>query len=168
MLEDKIFLNALKIKDPWYIEKIDLNEEENRLDIYVSFRRGSTFSSKIEGYPHEYKAYDTRKQTWRHLNFFEYECYIHCRTPRIKPDDHLVEQIAPPWKGVNLGFTLHFEAKIIQLSEVMTVKNLSQYLSINDDRLWRLLKKYVAGARAEADYSKLKRIGIDETKKKRP
>ena len=34
-----------------------------------------------------YTAYDTVQRTWRHLNLFQYETYIHARVPRIKTDD---------------------------------------------------------------------------------
>ena len=57
----------------------------------------------------------SRPTTWRHLNFFQHECYLHARVPRIKRDDGCVRLISPPWSGVVSGFTLLFEALLIQL-----------------------------------------------------
>ncbi len=110
MLANQIFSVALGIKDPWYVEDITLDDNTKRLDIHVSFRRGSVFPSDRYAFPGEYKVYDTQVKTWRHLNFFEYECYLHCKTPRIDLGNGKTEVVRPPWAGLSNGFTLLFEA----------------------------------------------------------
>ena len=163
MLANQIFTVALGIKDPWYIEDIKLDDNTKRLDIHVSFRRGSAFTSNKDAYPGAYKVYDSQVKTWRHLNFFEYECYLHCKTPRIDLDNGKTEVIKPPWAGLSNGFTLLFEAFIVQLCTISTPKSAAQLLGIHDTMIWRLLEKYVIGARAEEDYSQVSTVGIDET-----
>ena len=37
-----------------------------------------------------------KKKTWRHLNFFQYECYLNVRTPRVRTDDNRTLLILPP------------------------------------------------------------------------
>ena len=82
MDDSLLFETALGIVAPWHIERIEFDPKIKQLDIHISFQRGATFpSAKCGG---EYKAYDTKDKTWRHLNFFEHECYLHCRTPRIR------------------------------------------------------------------------------------
>lgn len=160
MDNSRLFETALAITTPWHIERIDFDPELKQLDIHINFQRGATFpSTKCAG---EYKVHDTKVKTWRHLNFFEHECYLHCRTPRIKTQSG-VELIDPPWAGKNPGFTLLFEAFIIELCKNMPVKCVSRMVNVNDDRLWRLLDKYVLGARASEDFSELESIGMDET-----
>ena len=48
-----------------------------------------TFTDNEEKEPSdkEYKAYDTVKKEWRHMNFFQHECCLHARVPRVKLDD---------------------------------------------------------------------------------
>ncbi len=155
-----LFETALGITAPWQIERIGFDPELKQLDIHISFQRGATFPSAAgDG---QYKAHDTKSKTWRHLNFFEHECYLHCRTPRIKTDSG-IELVSPPWEGKQRGFTLLFEALVIELCRHMPVKCISRMINVNDDRLWRLLDKYVAGARAQEDFSELSSIGMDET-----
>ena len=89
---EKLFAEALGISSPWYIKSVNFNSKQNKLDIEVDFKKGSVFQDSDEdstkdNKAKEYKAYDTVKKTWKHLNFFEHECYIHARTPRIKRDD---------------------------------------------------------------------------------
>jgi len=61
-------------------------------------------------------VHDTVTKEWRHLNFFEHECYLKARVPRIKNNDGKVRLISPPWSGVASGFTLLFEAFLMQLN----------------------------------------------------
>ena len=112
-----VFQTALGITAPWYIEPLKFNVEQSRLDIFINFQRGATFRDNEEDdlSGKEYKAYDTTKKEWRHMNFFQHECYLHARVPRIKRDDGRVRLIPPPWSGKLNGFTLLFEAFLIQM-----------------------------------------------------
>jgi transposase len=80
-----IFEAALSINNPWYIRDIEFEPDKKRLDLYVDFKRDSTFRVNGPGYDGSYKVYDTVDKTWRHLNFFQHESYLHCRTPRANP-----------------------------------------------------------------------------------
>ena len=137
----QLFEAALSVKEPWFIKDIQFDSGKKRLDIYIDFKRGSTFNSTNPEYPGKYKAHDTVNKTWRHLNFFQHECYLHCRTPRIKPDGHKIELVSPPWAGLNTGFTLLFEALIIELCHHMPVHTVCKIISENDNKIWRLLEK---------------------------
>ncbi len=161
MERKELFEAALSITSPWYIERIDFNLELKRLDIYIDFHRGATFSLSAGG--GEYKAYDTKLKTWRHLNFFEHECHFHCRTPRIKTESGKIKLVSPPWAGKHPGFTLLFEAFIVELCTLMPVKCVSRTINVNDDRIWRILEKYINGARSKEDFSEIRSIGMDET-----
>jgi transposase len=162
---EKLFSEALGIKSPWYIKSVNFNSEKKELDIEVDFKRGSTFKDddNDQDIPREYKAYDTTQKKWRHLNFFEHECNLHVRTPRIKRDDGRVRLISPPWSGAMNGFTLLFEAFIIKLSKDMTISKIADLLKISDDKIWSMLDIYTYGARSKEDYSDVKIIGVDET-----
>ncbi len=164
---NEIFKAALSIEEPWYIAKIEFNKDDKQLDIFMDFHKGSTFFSGLPDDENKYKAYDTVEKTWRHLNFFEHECYLHCRTPRIKLKKGGTKMISPPWSGRANGFTLLFESLIIQLCSHMPVAAVSRLIKVNDDRLWRLLEKYVLQARAHEEYTDLKAVGVDETSQKK-
>ena len=163
MFESQIFSAALAIKSPWYVKDIQFDVSSKRLDIYIDFTRGSTFPSTKSDCPDQYKVKDTLDKTWRHLNFFEHECYLHCRTPRIDLGGNKTELISPPWSGVVSGFTLLFEALIIELCAHMPVHSVCQIIKENDNKIWRMLEKYVDKALASEDYSEITAVGMDET-----
>ena len=165
MLIKSMFEQALAIKSPWYIQDIQFSVKKKQLDIYIDFHKGSVFEyvDKDTGECSTHKAYDTEQKTWRHLNFFEHKCYLHCRTPRVKLKSGKVRQISPPWSGLSNGFTLLFEALILELCTHMPIQAVSRIVSENNGKLWRLLHKYIGTLRSLEDFSSVKTVGIDET-----
>ena len=134
--------------------------------MHVSFIKGSKFPCKKCGELHS--VYDTVKErTWRHLNFFQYKAYIHCKIPRTKCDEHGVLQVEVPWSRKGSGFTLLFEALILELAAAITVNEISGLVGEHDTRLWRIINYYVAEALAQEDFSEVENIGIDETSSKK-
>ena len=163
MSETRIFEDALVIQSPWLIKDVQFDPDSEKLDIYIDFKRGSTFPSTKSAFPYQYKVRDTVEKTWRHLNFFEHECHLHCRTPRIDLGGNKTELITPSWAGINPGFTLLFEALIIELCAHMPVHSVCKMIKEQDNKIWRLLKKYVDQALETEDCSHLTALGMDET-----
>ena len=163
MFETNLFEAALAIQTPWYVKDVQFDVDAKRLDIYIDFKRGSTFPSTKSENSGKYKVKDTLDKTWRHLNFFEHECYLHCRTPRIDLGGNKTELISPPWAGINSGFTLLFEALILELCAHMPVHSVCQIIKEQDNKIWRLLQKYVDNALESEDYSHITAVGMDET-----
>jgi transposase len=158
---EELFQQALGIESPWFIKSVEFKAETKRLDIYIDFSRGSTFSDVSDGVA--YKAYDTVSKTWRHLNFFQHECYLHARVPRVKRSDGRVRLISPPWSGVVSGFTLLFEALLMQLCKSMPVHNVRQLTGVSDYLIWRVLDVYIDAAKFDEDLHEIDTIGMDET-----
>ena len=160
-----LFTQALGIEDPWKLDKIDFNKDDGRLDIYISHKRGSKFPCPECG--EKSTIHDTKERTWRHLNFFQYRAYIHAKMPRTKCTEHGVLQVKAPWAEPGSGFTMLFEAFIMELATAMTVNEIADLVGEHDTRLWRILTRYVGEARAKEDYSSTDKIGIDETSSKK-
>ena len=51
----------------------------------------------------------------------------------------------------------------MELVRLMPVRQVANLCGLTDHRLWALMKKYTTLARAEADYSAVTQIGVDET-----
>ncbi|MEI3011747.1 hypothetical protein [uncultured Sutterella sp.] len=86
-----LFTAALMLPEPWYIEKVEFPEESNKaraLHLYIKFRKGARFPDPAAvGSTLTHPVYDTLPRTWRHMNFFQYQCYLHCEVPRITGGD---------------------------------------------------------------------------------
>ena len=113
---ETLFATAIGITAPWKITALHFDSAKKQLDINVTFERGSAFEVKNEknGEIELCKAYDTVEKTWRHLNFFEHQCYLHARITRVTLKDGSLKTISPPWHGLSKGFSQLFEALILQ------------------------------------------------------
>ena len=169
MLTQQLFELALNIKEPWYIKDIQFSAENKRLDIHIDFRKGAIFhyESAEENIQGDFKVYDTVDKQWRHLNFFEHECYLHARVPRVDITEAVKRLIDPPWSGLGNGFTLLFEALVLQLASHMPVHTVSRIVKESDYKIWTMLERYVSMALANNDYSGLKSVGMDETSRRK-
>jgi len=166
MLTQKdLFAKALLVEKPWFVHDINFDQNAGKLEIWIDFERGSSFyyEDKELGIEGHFKAYDTTEKTWRHLNFFQYQCYLHAWIPRVDLGNGKIRQVQAPWEGHAPGFTLLFEALILELVKVMPVHNVCQVLDVYDNKLWKMIKAYTNKARAEEDYSEVTVVGIDET-----
>jgi len=111
-------------------------------------------------------CYDhTESLTWRHLNVFQHRCEITCRLPRGKCRQcgH-VFRVRPPWEGLSTHFTKEFEAFALVLMREMAVSRVAEVVGETDTRLWRMLFRQVDAAYAEADFSQVCCVGVDELK----
>lgn len=169
MSQEELFAMAIGIASPWEITSICLDTKKGELRIDIDFAKGSEFEyiSKDTGEISQHKAYDTSIKKWRHMNFFQYRCYLHARVPRIQLDDGKVKQVKTPWEGNSKGFTLLFEAFIIQLAKSMTIHQICQTIGSYDSKIWDILHCYTEKCREESDFSKVKEVGIDETAARR-
>ena len=165
MEQAKLFAAALGLTAPWSVSDIRFSATDKRLDISLDFARGSTFACPECGASS--KAYDTRDETWRHLDFFQHAAYLRARVPRVDCAQCGVKKIAVPWARADSGFTLLFEALLMQLLREMPVRVVAHLVNEHDTRLWRVLHHYVERARAQADYGEVTRIGVDETAARR-
>jgi transposase len=166
MNDTDLFQMALGLIPPWLVKRYTFDAKKKRLDIYLDFTRGGTFTCHgcgLEGC----KAYDTVDKTWRHLNFFEHVSYLHARVPRTNCDRCGIGLVSVPWARDGSGFTLLFEAFIMVLARDMPVNAIARLVKQHDTRLWRVLRHYVDQARKEQDYSGVTRVGVDETSSKK-
>lgn len=101
--------------------------------------------------------------TWRHLNVFQHRCEITCRLPRGKCRQcgH-VFRVRPPWEGLSTHFTKEFEAFALLLMREMPMNQVAEMVGETDTRLWRMLFRQVDAAYAEADFSEVSCLGVDE------
>ena len=160
---EALFARALRLESPWEISKVEFDEGKGVIKINIDFLRGSVFCCPVCG--KEVKAYDTTEKEWRHLNFFQYACYLMVRIPRIDCPNDGILQIDVPWAREGTDFTFLFESFAMTLVREMPVNKVSQIIDVDDNKLWRMMHYYTEAARQQEDYSGVKKIGVDETSK---
>lgn len=163
-MSDKLdlFKAALGLAEPWTVVRTEFDPAAHRLDLYLDFPRGARFACP-EGDEAACPVHDTVDKTWRHLDFFQHQAYLHARVPRVGCPQHGVHQIVVPWARPGSGFTLLFEALVMELVAEMPVKALAELVGCDDERLWRVLHHYVDAARAKLNLAGVTEVGVDET-----
>lgn len=165
MQSEQLFEAALGVSSPWYVRETLFEAGARTLTIRVDFRAGSRFSHpEVAG---EHPVHDTQTKRYRHLNFFEHECFLEVRVPRVKLPDGSVRLIEPPWAGQLSGFTQLFEALVLCLCREMPFAAVARLVGESWHRVARIAERYVELALAEADFSEVRELAIDETSKAR-
>lgn len=167
MDQTSLFTAALGLQKPWEVTKVEFDAERGRIDFEVGFRPGSRFACPACGAQAQ-PVHDTLERTWRHLNFFQYQAYIHARVPRVRCRAcGKTQQVPVSWARPKSGFTQLMEALIVALCRAMPVRQVASLLQVGDMRIWRTLDHYVGQARAREDFSGVSAVGVDETAARR-
>lgn len=161
----KLFEAALGIASPWYINGVEFDAAKKTLSIAVDFVAGSRFT--VPGIEGAHPAHDTVTKRYRHLNFFQHECYLEVRVPRVRLPDGGIRQVEPDWAGRLAGFTLLFEALIMAMCREMTFAAVSRLVGLSWHQVVAICKRYVDLGLEQADFSEVKRLAADETSKAR-
>jgi transposase len=164
-MTEKLFETALGIGAPWFVTGTDFNAQARTLTIRVDFAAGTRFS--IPGVTGEHPVHDTVSKRYRHLNFFQHECFLEVRVPRVKLPDGAVRQVEPPWAGKLAGFTLLFEALVLMLCQQMTFAAAARLVGETRHRVATICQRYVELALAQVDFSEVRELAIDETSRAR-
>ena len=164
MTPEKLFHELLGLGLKW--EVVESRFERESGTVFLEIRETPRLWESVHC-PQDTGAvfcYDhTETLTWRHLNIFQHRCEITGRLPRGKCRQcgH-VFRVRPPWEGLSTHFTKEFEAFALLLMREMPVSKVAELVGETDTRLWRMLFRQVEAAYAEADFSNVCCVGVDE------
>ena len=165
-----LFERSMGLGEAWEVSETWFEEVEggpDELHVRVARRRGHAVPCPECGVP--CGVHDARERTWRHLDIWQFRTYVHCAVPRTDCPEHGVRTVLMPWEvRPNSHLAALFEAQVLAACmRGSTVKAVAEALGEDDRRLWDMLGRAVAQARGSADYSGVRRVGIDETSRSR-
>ena len=164
-MHDKLFEAALGISAPWSVKSVEFDAEAKRLTVLIDFTPGTRFA--VPGHEGVHPVHDTVAKDYRHLNFFQHECHLRVRTPRVKLPDGSVRLVEPDFAGRLSGFTLLFEALILMLAQQMPFAAVARIVGESAYRVMEVCNRYVELALEQADFSDVKALAVDETSRAR-
>ena len=118
---EALFTSALGLQAPWSVQKVALDTSRRRIDFYLACN-----ASRLPC-PHRAGAdkgvHDRLTCGWRHLDFFQFEAWLHAEVPRIACSAcGKTTQIDVPWAREGSGFTALFEALALSLCQELPVR----------------------------------------------
>ena len=163
---EALFTSALGLVPPWEVDKVELDTTRRRIDFEVrcTAKAMACPACGVGAQP----VHDRLRRSWRHLDFFQFEAWLHADVPRISCGGcGKTSQVGVPWAREGSGFTALFEALALALCRDLPVRQAAALLRCADKQLWRRIEHYVAKARALDDMSTVEIVGIDETSLRR-
>lgn len=159
---EALFTSALGLQPPWVVEDVKLDTVKRRIDFEVGCE-GAEFACPQCGASGQ-RVHDRMRRSWRHLDFFQFEAWLHAELPRVGCSAcGKTTQMPVPWAREGSGFTLLFEALALSMCQGLAVRQAARMLRVRDKQLWRRIDHYVGQARRQQDMSKVSFVGIDET-----
>lgn len=161
-----LFTAALGLQVPWQVLDVRFDPQLGRIDFDLSceVKRARCPACDAADQP----IHDRLTRSWRHLNFFQYQAYLHAPVPRIACGScGKTTQMRVPWANPKSGFTLLFEAFALGLAKHMSMAQVARLLGVNAGPLWDRFVHVVEAAYAREDFSMVRNICVDETAAKR-
>lgn len=163
---EALFTSALGLQPPWAVRDVRLDTAKHRIDFDVECKQ-ALLACPACGSASQ-KVHDRLTRSWRHLDFFQYEAWLHAEVPRVGCTAcGKTSQISVPWAREGSGFTLLFEALALTMCQDLPVRQTARALRVRDKQLWRRIEHYVTEARKKQDMSRVRIVGIDETSLRR-
>ena len=161
----KLFNQSIGVVEPWYIRSIETQGTE--IHVYVDIRDGNLQPCPECGEMCQRAGFEKAERIWRHGDVMFNPCYVHCRRPRIKCDEHKTKVVEAPWARKNSRFTMLFEGYAILILADMPILKASKLLRCNEKSLVRIMRYWVNRAVDEDNLSQVTALSVDETSFKR-
>ena len=106
---EALFTRALGLQRPWVVVEVRLDVARRSIDFEVD-RRGALMVCPHCGAAAK-PALAPLRRSWRHLDFFQFQAWLHAEVPRVDcADCRTATQLVVPWARPGSGCTLAFEA----------------------------------------------------------
>jgi len=155
-----LFSQAPGLGAQWNVIKSEMDVPQRQLRLELDFPAGTKFACPCCG--QLCAVHDTTDKEWRHLDFLQHRTDL-----RASCAEHGVLQVEAPWARAGSGFTLMMEGLILLLAQQMSMSATARLLRTTDQWLWRVIDHYVMAAHRAKDWSKMRRILVDETSARR-
>lgn len=111
--------------------------------------------------------HDRRLHQYRHMDLFQNITYIHARVPRVTCENGHISHVPVSWAAKGSRFTLLYEAMILFLCASCPVNVVAKRARVDDKAIWRIIERYVDQYIKKLDLSNVRRIGVDETSRRK-
>lgn len=116
---------ALGLEFPRYVVRTEFDAEGRGPDLRLDFGKGGR-STCPECGKGDYPAHHTTEPTWRYLDSFRHEVFLHSRVPRVAWEGCSVKRVEVPWTR---NQTSHEDVRRVGVDEA-SVRRSHKYLTL--------------------------------------
>jgi len=162
MKDPDLYSHILGLTNPWFVDAVELNTAEGRVDIYVEHGPGVSWSCLDCGRELTCRDHD-EPRVWRHMDTCQFKTFLHARIPRVDSPEHGVLQVNVPWAESKRRFTLLMERLIIDvLTERAMLTGTRRIMRITWDKAWGVMERAVRRGRERKLSIPSRYLGVDE------
>jgi len=160
-----VMRDSLGLDSEWEVDQVIFDSGIQRFDVYLSHSRQNLVCSET-GEKAEF--YDLRKERiWRHMDWFQSTCYIHCRFPHIKSSAG-IKTIKIPWTDSGSHVTHPFESWSIDLLQgTKNQTKTAELLRCKFDQVHAIMHRGVGQGMKRRTLKDIAHVSIDEKALKR-
>lgn len=161
MDDKRLFTKILGLKPPWYIKDIVVNEDNDRIDIYLDHE--SNIRVRCPECDVFHGVYDhAPERVYRHLDTCHMQTYIHVRLPRVNCPTHGVRQIVSEFGENGSEMTFAFESHVIRIAHECNIDAAASLCGIGWRQSWNAIDRAVKRGLERKPHKVPERIGVDE------
>lgn len=162
MKDTQLYQQILGLSDPWFVERVELNMTEQRVDIHVEHQPDAVFACPVCNQQRPlYDHADAR--VWRHLDSCQLKTYLHARVPRTCCSEHGIHKVKLPWAQTRSRFTLLMERMIIDvILQCSTIQGACNIMRVSWDEAFGVMQRSVQRGQERKQASVVQHIGVDE------
>jgi transposase len=150
----------LDLGQGWDVKNIEINEADKLIDLYLAYSEKSFCDFEGNLCP----IYDfSEPRRIRHLDFFDFQCFLNFRIPRMKLPNGKIQNIPLNFSDKRVSFSWKFETKVI--NTLLLSKNKTQtakYLNTSFDIVHQIMERAVKRGLDRRELDGIQRINLDE------
>jgi transposase len=160
MRDRELYATILGLSDPWEVERVELDQEQQVVHVWLQRREGAEAQCPECG--QRVAIYDHREREWRHLDTCQFQTRLHARVPRVSCAEHGIVQVRVPWAERGSKFTMLFERLVIDWLQDAAVAAVSRRLKLGWGATWAMAERAVRRGLERRELGKLTWLGVDE------
>lgn len=161
MSDPKVYTQLLRLSDPWYISRIDVDVPGEAAHVFIDHRHCQlpcpTCGQLCNVRDH------AEERVFRHLDLWQCTTWLHARMPRTDCPEHGVLRVSVPWAEPGSRFSQLFEGRaIMSLQACKTVAGASTLMRISWDEAHGIMTRAVARGLLRRDEVDMPHLAADE------
>lgn len=142
MNTNQFYYKLLSLKDPWYVDRVELDEQAEKVDVYVKHHNPIQVACPVCG---EFSsAYDhSKERVFQHLSTCQMKTFVHVCLPRVNCVKHGIKQIISEFGESNSHMTFAFEDHVLRLTQECSIAAVSRLAMLSWDETFGCMNRAV-------------------------
>jgi transposase len=158
---EELLTDILELGDGWVIKDMKVDRKVKEIDIFIEYTNSTGYFPETKELFNIYDYGSSRRI--RHLDLFEYKCYLNARIPRVKNGKLGVRNIVLKWADERVSFSYLFEFRVIEA--LLMSKNqtkTAEFFDSSFDIVHSIMKRAVERGLLRRNLDGITTISLDE------